>query len=83
MFMEIAIGAIGIGIVIMVGYVVISQVYVALPGATGTRNASGTLLPTNVSNGITGVMTTAFAGFGLIAVGIIVLAAMGMINVFK
>ena len=34
MFMEIAIGAIGIGIVLMVGYLVIAQVTAALPTPT-------------------------------------------------
>jgi len=114
--MEIAIGAIGIGIVLMVGYIVISQVNNALPipslganpcygeilgsntvanttvigGTTcnvslhpAAQNVSTTLSDTNVSNGINGVQVTIFAGFGLIAVGIIVLAAFGLINIFK
>ena len=34
MFMQIAIGAIGIGIVLMIGYIVISQVKSALPSST-------------------------------------------------
>ena len=124
MFMEIAIGAIGIGIVLMVGYLVISQVRSALPTAAlvqvhnpclgivgvgstvcentttagtwtapticGTANLSGTnatsfISCTNVgyATGTTAVQATVFAGFGLIAVGIIVLAAFGLINVFR
>jgi len=74
MFMEIAIGAIGIGIVLMVGYIVIAQVRTALP--TDGVNES-------VTDGLTSTQTTVFAGFGLIAVGIIVLAAFGLINIFK
>ena len=40
MFMEIAIGAIGIGVVLMVGYLVISQVRTALPTPHETYNNS-------------------------------------------
>ena len=72
MFMEIAIGAIGIGIVLMVGYLVIAQVKAALP----TTHA-------NVTAALESTQATVFAGFGLLAVGIIVLAAFGLINVFK
>ena len=73
MFMEIAIGAIGIGVVLMVGYLVIAQVRAALPPSTDG----------NVTAGLASTQATVFAGFGLIAVGIIVLAAFGLINVFK
>lgn len=73
MFMQIAIGAIGIGVVLMVGYLVIAQVRAALP--TGGDPA--------VNAGMISTQTTVFAGFGLIAVGIIVLAAFGLINVFQ
>lgn len=74
MFMEIAIGAIGIGIVIMVGYLVVAQVRAALP--TSGLNES-------VTTAMNSTQTTVFAGFSLIAVGIIVLAAFGLINVFR
>ena len=126
MFMEIAIGAIGIGIVLMVGYLVISQVRSALPASAnvqvqnpcygligttgvptatcvnetatyytstalcGTANLTGTNTSTFISctntgyaSGTSGVQATVFAGFGLLAVGIIVLAAFGLINVFR
>ena len=73
MFMEIAIGAIGIGVVLMVGYLVIAQVRAALPVSTDG----------NVTAGMASTQATVFAGFGLIAVGIIVLAAFGLINIFK
>ena len=73
MFMEIAIGAIGIGIVLMVGYIVIAQVRAALPTSTDD----------NVTEALASTQATVFAGFGLIAVGIIVLAAFGLINIFK
>lgn len=126
MFMQIAIGAIGIGVVLMVGYIVISQVKSALPAAStvqvenpcygqigdltpttpceltvpnstwtaptvcGTENLTGynatqLIDCSNVGyvDGTGAVQVTVFAGFGLIAVGIIVLAAFGLINIFK
>lgn len=112
MFMEIAIGAIGIAIILMVGYIVISQVQNALPtpqksyansclgkalndttycNTTSvtcgplTDNTSATVSCDNVdfTTGISGTQATIFAGFGLTAVGIIVLAAFGLINIFK
>ena len=77
MFMQIAIGAIGIGVVLMVGYLVIAQVRAALPTPTDA------LVAGNVTAGLNSTQTTVFAGFGLIAVGIIVLAAFGLINIFQ
>ena len=74
MFMQIAIGAIGIGIVLMVGFLVIAQVSAALPTAN---------LDANTTAGIASTKNTVYAGFGLVAVGIIVLAAFGLINIFK
>jgi len=82
MFMEIAIGAIGIGVVLMVGYLVIAQVRASLPTQyiwNGTHNVEDM----NVTNGMASTQATVFAGFALIAVGIIVLAAFGLISVFK
>lgn len=77
MFLEIAIGAIGIGVVVMVGYLVVYNVRVALPLTPGTAAANATIA------GIDSAQTTVFAGFALVAVGIIVLAAFGLISVFK
>ena len=82
MFMQIAIGAIGIGVVLMVGYLVIAQVRSALPTIAGSTTAIN-LTNANITAGMNSTQTTVFAGFGLIAVGIIVLAAFGLINVFK
>jgi hypothetical protein len=75
MFMQIAIGAIGIGIVLMVGYLVIAQVKVALPTAD--------LNDSELNDSLDSTQATVFAGFGLVAVGIIVLAAFGLINIFR
>jgi len=85
MFMQIAIGAIGIGVVLMVGYIVVAQVRTALPTDLTYQNASGDVVSASgdISDGLNSTQTTVFAGFGLIAVGIIVLAAFGLINVFK
>ena len=136
MFMQIAIGAIGIGVVLMVAYIVISQVRSALPASStvqianpclgdilegvapttpcvwdfvgaaalggadnaswsapticGTANLSGDnatsiLTCDNVAynTGTSAVQVTVFAGFGLVGVGIIVLAAFALINIFR
>lgn len=78
MFMEIAVAAIGIGIVLMVGYLVIAQVRAALPVDTGNATQDAA-----IEAALNSTQTTVFAGFGLVAVGIIVLAAFGLISVFK
>jgi hypothetical protein len=78
MFMSIAITAIGIGIVVMVGYLVIAQVRSALPTSGLSAAVAG-----NVTAGLDSTQTTVFAGFGLVAVGIIVLAAFGLIQIFQ
>ncbi len=100
MFMQIAIGAIGIGVVLMVGYLVIAQVKSSLPtpqnansclgenasapgDCFGLDNSSATIDDATFVTGLDGTQSTVFAGFGLIAVGIIVLAAFGLINIFK
>jgi hypothetical protein len=74
MFMEIAIAAIGIGVILMVGYLVIAKIKTALPTAD---------LDVATTNGIGNAQLTVYAGFALIAVGIIVLAAFGLISIFK
>lgn len=78
--MQIAIGAIGVGIVLMVGYLIIAQVKSTLStSATGLSAAE----KANVTNSMRQTQNTVFAGFALIAVGIIVLAAFGLINIFQ
>lgn len=79
MFMQIAIGAIGIGVVLMVGYLVIAQVRAALP----VSSTDVSLGANQTRDGLNSTQSTVFAGFSLIAVGIIVLAAFGLINIFK
>jgi len=55
MFMQIAIGAIGIGIILMIGYIVVSQVRSALPDATTIQvnNDCYGLVGTDLSTGTT------------------------------
>jgi len=79
MFMQIAVGAVGIAISLMVGYIVIAQVRASTPLSLNTTS------PTtygNITAGMDASQSTIFAGFGLIAVGVIVLAAFGLIKVF-
>ena len=118
MFMEIAIGAIGLGVILMVGYLVIAQVRGAMPVPTDSYNNScyGSLLSDTtycntttavgttpstcypitdntstsitcdipgITEGMSSTQTVVFAGFGLLAVGLIVLAAFGLISIFK
>ena len=72
--MQIAIAAIGIAVALMVGYVVVAYVEDSLP--TDGLNES-------VTTGIQNARETVFSGFNLIAVGVIVLAAFGLISVFR
>lgn len=76
--MQIAIGAIGIGIVLMVGYLVIAQVAGSLTSSLGTTEADN-----NTKDAVSDTTDVVYAGFSLIAVGVIVLAAFGLINIFK
>jgi len=99
-FMEIAIGAIGIGVVIIVGYLVISNVKSSIPtpqvdnpclgenssaagDCFGADNSSTLINDPGFVSGVDSAQTTVFAGFALVAVGIIVLAAFGLISIFK
>lgn len=77
MFLDIAVAAIGIGVVVMVGYLVVYNVRTALNITRGTAAANQT------DDAITAAQTTVFAGFALVAVGIIVLSAFGLVSVFK
>lgn len=77
-FMSIAVSAIGIGIVVMVGYLVIAQVRGALPTDSLDYEVSE-----QVNESLDSAQATVFAGFALVSVGIIVLAAFGMISVFQ
>ena len=78
MFFQIAVGAVGIGVVLMIGYLVVAQVINQMPtGGTGVNNIS------NITAAMDNTKVVIIAGFGLVAVGIIVLAAFGLIQVFQ
>ena len=72
MFMQIAVSAIGIAIVLMVGYLVVAQVETIVISTASYINED-----------VTNTTTIVYAGFALIAVGVIVLAAFGLITVFS
>ena len=74
MFMSIAVTAIGIGIVVMIGYLVVAEVRSSL-GTTATS--------LNITTDLNNAQTTVFSGFRLVAIGVIVLAAFGLIAVFS
>ena len=78
MFFQIAMGAVGVGVILMIGYLVVAQVIDNMPaGGSGVNNIS------NITNSMNTTKVTVIAGFGLLAVGIIVLSAFGLINIFK
>ena len=83
MFMQIAIGAIGIGIVLMVGYLVIAQVSTQMVATFNSNVTARTASENATVASIASTQAIVFSGFALIAVGIIVLAAFGLINIFK
>ena len=75
-FMQIAIGAIGIGVVLMVAFLVIAQVRYLMPSDAEIND-------TNFTTSLASSQAVIISGLGLIAVGIIVVAAFAIINVFK
>ena len=117
MFMQIAVGAVGIGIVLMVGYLIIAQVKSTLVNSGAATQTQGGLLnpcynlnvtlttaacdnscnlagwenlsttmsckDQNITQAMNSTQAVIFSGFALIAVGIIVLAAFGLINIFQ
>lgn len=78
MFLAIAIGAIGVGVVIMIGYLVVAQVIDQFP-----ESGSGVNNLTNITNAMNSTKLVIISGFGLLGVGVIVVAAFGLINIFK
>jgi len=76
MYMQVALAAISIGVILFIGYLLISQVKVLMP-----TNAQ--INDTNFTNSVASTQVIILSGFGLVAVGIIVVAAFGLINIFK
>ena len=63
MFMQIAIGAIGIGVILMVGYIVISQVRSALPSTSTIGIANDCVGLVGTDAGLTGACQNATGGY--------------------
>ena len=76
-FMQIAVGAIGIGILLVIAYVVIANARGAIPAATEANQVG------NVTAALDSAQATVFAGFALLAVGVIVMGAFGIITLWK
>ena len=78
-FMAVAMTAIGVAVAVIIAYMIIAQVRVMMPSMdTLNETVSG-----NITSSLDSVQTTLFAGFGLLAVGVIVIAAMGIIAAIK
>jgi len=99
-FMGIALSAIAIGTVVMVGYYLVSKISSSIPTPTiinpclgenasvagacfGADVTSASITDTVATAGIDNAKNTVFSGFSLITVGVIVLAAFGIIAVFS
>ena len=76
-YMSIAIGAVGIAVVLFIGYLVIAQARSIMAPSLASLNDS------NFTASVQSTQSTVIAGFGLLAVGILVLAAFGLINIWK
>lgn len=76
-FMSVAVGAIGVAVVLFIGYLFIAQARSVMQPALNTVN------DTNLTNSVQSTQTVILAGFGLLAIGIIVLAAFGIINIWR
>ena len=76
-FMAVAMTVIGVGVLVMIAYLVVAQVRSVMP--TGAANSS----IANITTAMDGAQTTVFAGLGLLSVGVIVVAAFGLISIFK
>jgi hypothetical protein len=78
-FMGIALSAIAIGTVVMVGYYLVSKISASIPTPTLSNGSTDTTAQTGIDN----AKNTVFSGFSLITVGVIVLAAFGIIAIFS
>lgn len=77
--MGIALSAIAIGTVVMVGYYLVSKIGSSIPTPTYANGTTDTVAQTGIDN----AKNTVFSGFSLITVGVIVLAAFGIIAIFS
>jgi len=74
---------IGIGIALVIGYLVIFQVLEALPIHSSTNETLWTANENETSDSIDSAKSIIYAAFGLAAVGLIVLVAFSLIAVFR
>jgi len=83
MSIGLVVSVIGIGIALMIGYLVIFQVLDALPIHSTTNTSEWTLRENQTSDALDSARTVVYAAFGLSAVGLIVLVAFSLIAVFR
>lgn len=76
-FMHIAIGAIAIGVILMVGFLVMAQVRSMMPSDEMLGN------DTNFTASLESSQAIIISGFGLLAIGILVLVGFGLVTLFK
>ena len=77
-FMQVAVGAIGIGVALILGYLVLGVVNSQYQSLNLNQTLAG-----NISTTMNNSQSTIFAGFGIVAVGVIVLAGFGIVNIFR
>jgi len=77
-FMTIALSAITLGVVVMLGYYLVSTISSTIPTPTLANGSTDYSAVT----GITSAKTTIFSGFNLLTISIIVMAAFGIITIF-
>lgn len=73
MFVKLVIGAIAVGILLVIAYVVIAQARASLPSNVDA----------NITASLNQAQSTVLAGFSLIAVGVIVVGAFALISIWK
>jgi len=83
MSIGLVVSIIGIGIALMIGYLVIFQVLNALPIHTSTNTSTWSAAENDTEASIDNTRTVVYAAFGLSAVGLIVLVAFSLIAVFR
>lgn len=75
-FMGYAMGAITIAVILVIGYLVIAQAKVLMPSAEVLNDS-------NFTSNMASTQAIILSGFGLLAVGILVIAAWSIIKVMK
>ena len=76
MFFQVALGAISVGVILMIGFLLIAQIRSSMPSESELNG-------TNITEAVVSTQAIIISGFGLLAVGVIVLSAFGIVNIFK